>query len=144
MQIPDVHRPVNKTRRSDCASAVVSHELKIGPGVSVSDLHFVWIEDVFVGGVIFDFKSHCCFVVILNAFNVANRNGLRGLTGNDKQHREEKKNHEHNRTGDDGLRFHSGQHSGFGGKYPRFDCALRAVALTRNDIGINFDASCKI
>ena len=62
---------------------------------------------------ILDFKSHRCLVAGLSAFNVANRDVWR-LTGNDEQYREKEKDHEHNRTGDDGLRFHSRQHSGFG------------------------------
>jgi len=46
---------VNFGNWMDCANV---ETLEPGPGVSVSDVHFEWKENVRSGAVIFDFKSH--------------------------------------------------------------------------------------
>ena len=66
------------------------------------------MENVSVCGVIRDFKSHRRYIAGLNASKAANREALRRMPGNAKEDCEAKKNHEHNRTGDDGLRSHPG------------------------------------
>ena len=81
--------------------------LKLAPAVSISDLNFEWKEDVRVCGMVFDFKGHRRYGAGLNASNMANCDVLRRVASKGEKHENEKKNDEHNRTGDDGLRFHA-------------------------------------
>lgn len=81
--------------------------LKLAPAVSISDLHFERMENVMVCSVIRDLKSHRRYITGLNASNVANRDVLRRAVGGGEKHENEKKNDDHNRTRDDGLRFHT-------------------------------------
>ena len=91
--------------------------LKLGPTVSVSDLHFEWKKDVWVRGVIRDFESQCDYVGGPNASHMPNRDVLWRAAGTSKEHGGEEKQCQHNRTGDDGLRFHSGSIAGSAKKF---------------------------
>lgn len=106
-QIRHVDCVGSKTHRADWGSRVGrvdAEALELGPGVSVPDLHFERKENVWSGGVIFDFKSHCRYVAGLNTSHMPNCDVLRRLTGNGEEQRDEKKNRNQNHN--DGLGSH--------------------------------------
>jgi len=55
--------------------------LKLGPGVSVSDLHFEGMENVWIGGVIFDLKSHRGYVTSSGTLDVPKRDRWKRRAG---------------------------------------------------------------
>ncbi len=84
---------------------VKCHEL--APLLSISNLQFIRKENIDVGGVVFDLKSHRCYVGGLNTLNVPNRDLPRRLAGNAKESCDEEEESDQTHTGNDGLRSHT-------------------------------------
>ncbi len=81
--------------------------LKLAPAVSVPDLHFEWMENIWIGGVVCDFESHGGYIGEVCASDVPNRDVLRGPAGKGKENGEQKKECAQKRAGKEHLRFHA-------------------------------------